>query len=83
MAIPEEIINKCRDIFKETYNFIREYMAFKYKEKSDKIKNIKEAKKIAQQHLNENPRYYCVLHRIGLIEGADVTNLARKTCPSI
>jgi hypothetical protein len=50
---------------------------------SREVKNLKEAKKIAQQHLNENPRYYCVLHRIGLIEGADATNLARKTCPSI
>jgi len=50
---------------------------------SREVKNIKEAKKIAQQHLNENPRYYCVLHRIGLIEGADITNLAKKTCPSI
>ena len=49
---------------------------------SREVKNIKEAKKIAQNHLNENPRYYCVLHRIGLIEGADATNLANKTCPS-
>ena len=50
---------------------------------SREVKNLKEAKKIAQQHLNENPRYYCVLHRIGLIEGADATNLAKKTCPSV
>ena len=50
---------------------------------SREVKNIKEAKKIAQQHLNENPRYYCVLHRIGLIEGADATNLAKKNCPSV
>ena len=50
---------------------------------SREVKNIKEAKKIAQQHLTENPRYYCVLHRIGLIEGADATNLAKKTCPSV
>ena len=49
---------------------------------SKEVGNFKEAKKIAQQHLNENPRYYCVLHRIGLIEGADATNLAKKTCPS-
>ena len=47
------------------------------------VKNLNEAKKIASQHLNENPRYYCVLYRIGLIEGADVTNLAKKSCPSI
>jgi hypothetical protein len=49
---------------------------------SKEVGNFKQAKKIAQQHLNENPRYYCVLHRIGLIEGADATNLAKKTCPS-
>lgn len=50
---------------------------------SREVKDFREAKKIAQQHLNENPRYYCVLHRIGLIEGADATNLAKKSCPSV
>lgn len=47
------------------------------------VKNLKEARKIAQHHLNENPRYYCVLHRIGLIDEGNVDNLANKTCPSI
>ena len=44
---------------------------------------IKDAKRIAQQHLNENPRYYCVLHRIGLIEGVEEIDLANKNCPSV
>jgi hypothetical protein len=41
------------------------------------------AKKIAQDHLNENPRYYCVLHRIGLIDEKDALRLAEQTCPLI
>lgn len=44
--------------------------------------DLKEAKKIAQQHLNENPRYYCVLHRIGLIEEGKSVKLAEEICPS-
>ena len=50
---------------------------------SNETKDVNVAKKIAQKHLNENPRYYCVLHRIGLFEGEDATNLAHKICPSI
>lgn len=44
-------------------------------------KNV--AKKIAQDHLNENPRYYCVLHKIGLIDEKDALRLAEQTCPLI
>jgi hypothetical protein len=44
-------------------------------------KNV--AKKIAQEHLNENPRYYCVLHKIGLIDEKDALRLAEQTCPLI
>ena len=50
---------------------------------SNETKDVNIAKKIAQKHLNENPRYYCVLHRIGLFEGEDATTLAHKICPSI
>ena len=50
---------------------------------SREVKNVRDAKRIAQQHLNENPRYYCVLHRIGLIEGVEEINLANKNCPSV
>lgn len=50
---------------------------------SREVKNVKDARRIAQQHLNENPRYYCVLHRIGLIEGVEEINLANKNCPSV
>ena len=50
---------------------------------SREVKNVKDAKRIAQQHLNENPRYYCVLHRIGLIEGVEEIDLANKNCPSV
>jgi len=45
--------------------------------------NPKEAKKIAQDHLNENPRYYCVLYRIGLIDEKDAIDMAESICPSI
>ena len=41
------------------------------------------AEKIALDHLNQNPRYYCVLFRIGLIDEEDATQLASKICPSI
>jgi hypothetical protein len=50
---------------------------------SREVKNVKDAKRIALQHLNENPRYYCVLHRIGLIEGVEEIDLANKNCPSV
>ena len=50
---------------------------------SKETKDVNTAKKMAQKHLNENPRYYCVLHRIGLFEGEDATKLAHKICPSI
>lgn len=41
------------------------------------------AEKIALDHLNQNPRYYCVLFRIGLIDEEDALQLASKICPSI
>lgn len=47
------------------------------------VKNLNEARKVAEKHLNENPRYYCVLYRIGLIEGVDEADLAKKACPSV
>jgi hypothetical protein len=43
----------------------------------------KTAEKIALDHLNENPRYYCVLFRIGLIDEKDAEEIASKICPSI
>lgn len=49
---------------------------------SQYVKNLQEARKIAQQHLNENPRYYCVLHRIGLIEEGRTEKIAKEVCPS-
>ncbi len=45
--------------------------------------NPKEAEKIATDHLNENPRYYCVLFRIGLIDEKNAEDMASKVCPSI
>ena len=41
------------------------------------------AEKIALDHLQQNPRYYCVLFRIGLIDEEDALQLASKICPSI
>lgn len=41
------------------------------------------AEKIASDHLMGNPRYYCVLFRIGLIDEKDAEEMASKICPSI
>jgi len=49
---------------------------------SQYVNDLKEARKIAQQHLNENPRYYCVLHRICLIEEGQTEKIAKEVCPS-
>ena len=49
---------------------------------SQYVNDLKEARKIAQQHLNENPRYYCVLHRIGLIDEGQTEKIAKEVCPS-
>jgi len=43
----------------------------------------KKAEKIASDHLLGNPRYYCVLFRIGLIDEKDAEEMASKICPSI
>ena len=43
----------------------------------------KKAEQIAADHLRENPRYYCVLFRIGLIDEKDAEELASEICPSI
>ncbi len=43
----------------------------------------KVAIEIATDHLQQNPRYYCVLYRIGLIDEEDAVKLAESICPSI
>lgn len=46
-------------------------------------KDPKVAIEIATDHLQQNPRYYCVLYRIGLIDEEDAVKLAESICPSI
>lgn len=60
----DKIINTTGEIFKETYNYIKDIIEFKYINRNDKIDNIKKAKHFEQLCNKQKEKFDTIVNKI-------------------